>query len=223
LNDSGYEERTAALAPGEVGQILVAWIVLSLAISISYLGGLFEGTGDAAGIAAAFIATATAFVFHEMGHKFVAMRFGYVAHFRVWAWGLALTLITAVVSQGTFMFGAPGAVYIAPAVAGGYYAYGRYSDGLRSQEHDSVLISAAGPGTNLAFAILFLALLIFGPASGFVQTVASYGFSLNVGLGAFNMLPIPPMDGYKIFRGSIPRALMIALPLWGMFLLLLLG
>jgi Zn-dependent protease len=158
-----------------------------------------------------------------MGHKFVAMRFGYVAHFRVWAWGLALTLITAVVSQGSFMFGAPGAVYIAPAVAGGYYAYDRRSDGLRSEEHDNVLISAAGPGTNLAFGLLFLSLLIFGPATGFVQTVASYGFSLNVGLGAFNMLPIPPMDGYKIFRGSIPTALMIALPLWGMFLLLLLG
>ncbi len=222
MNDLDYGRRTSTFAPGEVGQILVAWIVLSLAISVSYLGGLFEGAGDAAGIAAAFIGTATAFILHEMGHKFVAMRFGYVAHFQVWAWGLALTLITAVVSQGAFMFGAPGAVYIAPAVAGGYYAYGRRSDVLRSQDRENMLISAAGPGTNLAFAILFLALLIFGPATGFVQTVASYGFSLNVGLGAFNMLPIPPMDGYKIFRGSIPRALLIALPLWGMFLLLLL-
>ena len=150
------------------------------------------------------------------------MRFGYVAHFQVWAWGLALTLITAVVSQGSFIFGAPGAVYIAPAVAAGYHAYGRYTDGPRGQDRENMLISAAGPGTNLAFAVLFLALLIFGPATGFVQTVASYGFSLNVGLGAFNMLPIPPMDGYKIFRSSIPRALLIALPLWGMFLLLLL-
>ena len=223
MDDSRYQERTGAFAPGEVGQILVAWIVLSLAISVSYLGGLFEGTGDAYGIAAAFIATATAFIFHEMGHKFVAMRLGYVAHFQVWAWGLALTLITAVVSQGSFIFGAPGAVYIAPAVAAGYHAYGRYSDGLRSQDRENMLISAAGPGTNLAFGIFFLALLIFGPAAGFVQTVASYGFAMNVGLGAFNMLPIPPMDGYKIFRGSIPRALLIALPLWGMFLLLILG
>jgi len=223
LDGPEYEERTRAFAPGEVGQILVAWVVLSLAVSISYLGGLFEGAGDAVGIAAAFIATATAFILHEMGHKFVAVRLGYVAHFRVWAWGLALTLITAVLSQGAFMFGAPGAVYIAPAVAGGYYAFGRRSDGPRGQDRENMLISAAGPGTNLAFAVLFLALLIFGPASGFVQMVASYGFSLNVGLGAFNMLPIPPMDGYKIFRCSIPRALLLALPLWGMFLLLFLG
>ena len=37
-----------------------------------------------------------------------------MAHFQIWLWGIALTLITAVVFQGTFLFGAPGAVYIAP-------------------------------------------------------------------------------------------------------------
>lgn len=84
-------------------------------------------------------------------------------------------------------------------------------------------ISAAGPGTNLAFGIFFLFLALVGPTTGFISTVASYGFTLNVGLGSFNMLPIPPMDGYKIFKTSIPTALAIALPLWSMFLLLLLG
>jgi Zn-dependent protease len=33
------------------------------------------------------------------------------------------------------------------------------------------------------------------------------------------MLPVPPLDGSKIFRKSIPIALGIALPLWAMFLL----
>jgi len=86
-----------------------------------------------------------------------------------------------------------------------------------------MLISAAGPGTNLLFSIFCLVLLLVGPARGFVSTVASYGFALNVGLGAFNMLPIPPMDGYKVFKGNIPMALAIALPLWGLFLLLVLA
>lgn len=207
-------------APGEVGQIMAAWIVLSLAVSISYLGGLFQGIGDVGGVVAAFIATFTGFVLHEMGHKFVAIRFGYVAHFRVWAWGLALALITAVLTQGAFMFGAPGAVYIAPATAAGYFGYDHYR--RRDPDRDNMLISAAGPGTNLAFAIFFLLLLLVGPATGFISTVALYGFSLNLGLGSFNMLPIPPMDGYKIFKSNIPTALAIALPLWGMFLLLFL-
>jgi len=70
---------------------------------------------------------------------------------------------------------------------------------------------------NLAFALAFLALLVFLPINGFVTTVESIGLSLNVGLGSFNMLPIPPMDGSKIFRNNIAVALAIALPLWTMF------
>jgi Zn-dependent protease len=88
----------------------------------------------------------------------------------------------------------------------------------RNEAKDNMLISAAGPGVNLAFALLFLVILLFAPVSGFVTTVAVYGFSLNVGLGSFNMLPIPPIDGYKIFKNNILVALAIALPLWAMFL-----
>ena len=120
------------------------------------------------------------------------------------------------ISQGNFLFGAPGAVYIAPAAGAGYYAYERYA---QKEKRDNMLISAAGPGVNLAFALIFLVSSLLLPGSGFASTVAAYGLSLNVGLGSFNMLPIPPMDGYKIFKGSIPAALAIAIPLWTMFLL----
>ncbi|MBO0888824.1 metalloprotease, partial [Candidatus Bathyarchaeota archaeon] len=80
----------------------------------------------------------------------------------------------------------------------------------------------AGPGINLAFALAFLTLFAVVPF-GFLGLVAQFGFQLNVGLGSFNMLPVPPLDGSKIFRKSIPIAFAIALPLWGMFLGLVLG
>jgi hypothetical protein len=76
------KERGSVLAPGEIGQIIIAWVVLSLAISLSYVGGIPQGTGDYLEIVAAFIATATGFILHEMGHKFTAMRLGYTAHLR---------------------------------------------------------------------------------------------------------------------------------------------
>jgi len=80
-----------------------------------------------------------------------------------------------------------------------------------------MIISAAGPGLNLAFAIGFLALLLSVPF-GFLHTVAFSGLFLNLGLGSFNMLPVPPLDGSKIFRKSLPIALGIALPLWAMLI-----
>ena len=142
---------SSQFAPGELRSILLAWIVLSIAISISDIEGLFTGAGNVENIAAAFIAIGTAFVLHEMGHKFVAIRLGYVAHFQVWIWGIALTLLTAVAFQGRFIFGAPGAVYIAPAVGAGYLGYEQRRS---NPDRDNMLISAAGPGTNLAFAHL---------------------------------------------------------------------
>ncbi len=202
--------------PFEALSIAIAWVVLSVGITYQYLGDLLNGIpGSSEYVAAGFIATATGFILHEMGHKYVAISRGYVAHFRVWVWGLALTLITVVLSGGSFLFGAPGAVYIAPAAIA--YSYG-YAP--RDPEQENMLISAAGPGINLAFALLFLALLFVSATNSFLFIISQTGFLLNVGLGSFNMIPFPPLDGSKIFRKNLLVGLALALPLWGMFLFL---
>lgn len=216
-------EVSSQFSPGEVPSIILAWLVLSFGITYSAFVGLLNGAGTLPYILAGFIATATGFIIHEMGHKFVAIRHGYVAHFRVWTWGLLLTLITAVASGGSFLFGAPGAVYIAPAASAGYYGSGyTWSTGRADEAQENMIISAAGPGINLAFALAFLGLLLAVP-TGFIGIVALFGFELNVGLGSFNMLPVPPLDGSKIFRKNILVALALALPLWGLFLTLVTG
>jgi Zn-dependent protease len=212
---------TSQFSPGEIPSIIVAWLVLSFALSYNTIIGLINGVQGAniGFIFAALIATATGFIIHEMGHKFVAIRYGYVAHFRVWVWGLVLTLVTAVASSGNFLFGAPGAVYIAPAMASGYYyGYSGYaSPGRYDPGRENMIISAAGPGINLIFAVGFLALYFSLAANTFLSVVAAFGAALNIGLGSFNMLPIPPLDGSKIFRKNILIALAIAGPLWFMF------
>ena len=201
---------------GEILSIVVAWIVLSVAITYRNLVGFLIGTSGVDVVMAGFVATATGFVLHEMGHKYVAIRRGYLAHFRLWIWGLVLTISIVTLSRGGLVFGAPGAVYIAPSAAGFYgYNSGR---GTVDPEEDNMIISAAGPGINLAFAIGFLLLWLSVPA-GFLSTVAAYGLLLNVGLGSFNMLPVSLLDGAKIFRKSIPIGLGIALPLWAMFII----
>lgn len=214
---------SSQFSPGEIGSILIAWIVLSFAITYRYLIDLYNGTGGSLDfVIAGFIATATGFIIHEMGHKFVAIGRGYVAHFRLWTWGLLLTIFTVVATMGNFLFGAPGAVYIAPAAVAGYGYGSDWSQRATNEQHENMVISAAGPGINLAFALAFLAVFAVFP-TGFLGVVGFFGFELNTGLGSFNMLPVPPLDGSKIFRNSIPVALAIALPLWGMFLGLALG
>jgi Zn-dependent protease len=211
---------SSQFSPGEISSIIIAWIVLSVAITYGNFVRLFTGMGSLEVVIAGFIATATGFITHEMGHKFVAIRRGYVAHFRLWMWGLLLTLFIVVFSGGGIVFGAPGAVYIAPAAIAAYGYDSTYRP--RDPEQENMIISAAGPGINLAFAVSFLSLFLFAP-SGFLSNVALFGFELNVGLGSFNMIPIPPLDGSKIFRKNLLVGLAIALPLWAMFLFLFIG
>src|SRR5207249_6904526 len=137
-NTSGMGQVSSQFSPGEISSIVIAWLVLSVAITYGNFTRLFTGTGNLEVVIAGFVATATGFIIHEMGHKFVAIRRGYVAHFRLWTWGLLLTLFTAVGTGGSFLFGAPGAVYIAPAAAVGY-GYG-YSWSYRStdEEHENM-------------------------------------------------------------------------------------
>ena len=206
---------SSQFSSGEILSIIVAWIVLSVAITYQNLVGFITGTGSRDIVMAGFVATATGFILHEMGHKYFAIRRGYLAHFRLWIWGLVLTISIVTLSGGGLVFGAPGAVYIAPAAAQ-IYGYDT-GPGPVDPEEDNMIISAAGPGINLAFAVGFLVMHFLFP-SGFLSTVADYGFFLNVGLGSFNMLPVSLLDGAKIFRKSIPIALSIALPLWAMFI-----
>src|SRR5437016_1417439 len=208
---------SSQFSPGEISSIIIAWLVLSIAITYQNFVGLFTGIGSLEIVIAGFVATATGFIIHEMGHKFVAIRRGYVAHFRLWMWGLLLTLFVVIFSQGSIVFGAPGAVYIAPA-AMAYYGYDSATR-PRDPEQENMVISAAGPGINLAFAVTFLSLFFVAPLGSFLSTIAQFGFLLNAGLGSFNMIPVPPLDGSKIFRKNIPVALAIALPLWAMLFL----
>ena len=212
---------SSQFSPGEISSIIIAWLVLSVAITYQNFVGLFTGIGSLEIVIAGFVATATGFIIHEMGHKFVAIRRGYVAHFRLWMWGLLLTLFVVVFSGGGIVFGAPGAVYIAPAAMAAYGYDSTYRP--RDPEQENMVISAAGPGINLAFAVAFLGLFLAAPLGSFLSTIAQFGFALNVGLGSFNMLPVPPLDGSKIFRKNIIVGLGLALPLWAMFLILFIG
>ena len=76
------------------------------------------------------------------------------------------------------------------------------------------IVAIAGPLGNLLMAILFAIplRLMFGGflfstpgvVTEFVQTLCVIGVRLNIFLIAFNLLPIPPLDGFWVLRGVLP-------------------
>ncbi len=74
---------------------------------------------------------------------------------------------------------------------------------LRNRRLGMVLVSAAGIVTNmlLAFAALFLSRLLSLSPSGMPAVLLYYFAQINIILAAFNLIPLPPLDGSKILMG----------------------
>lgn len=75
---------------------------------------------------------------------------------------------------------------------------------LRHPRRDSALISLAGPVSNILLAIacsILMRLFIAFPLIGLLQPL----IILNVVLAVFNLIPIHPLDGFKIVGGVLPE------------------
>src|SRR5688572_5115639 len=79
---------------------------------------------------------------------------------------------------------------------------------LRHPRRDQILVTAAGPASNLIIAVVAAAAMGAGAMSGgrWLDLLVYEALTLNVLLAVFNMLPIPPLDGGQILMALLPRS-----------------
>ncbi len=182
----------------ELFQLGVAILGLSTAFTVVlanplYGGGLVLFPGNFAAnlgfdFLAALVSVASGVGLHEIMHKVVAERYGHWAEFRYSLQGLLMAFVLAFLC---FIFGAPGATYISGSVT--------------PQQNSN--ISAAGPLTNITLGVIFFGAAVALFPTAFLGTIAgdlyvlfAIAASVNLALAAFNMIPIMPLDGAKVWH-----------------------
>ena len=199
----------------EVRDIVLSMLVI--AIAFAWPGFPLPAlTKIALTFAAVIIAVGTGFILHELAHKYTAIHYGCHSEYFAWPYGLALALALSFLTNGGFVFAAPGAVYIAGEI-------NRRQNGI---------ISIAGPLVNILLAILFFVVLAFVvpllasnvEIAMIAATIAFIGMRVNFFLAAFNLLPFGPLDGTKVISWNpivwgilfVPSAVIAFMP-WLVF------
>jgi len=98
-------------------------------------------------------------------------------------------------TSGAFLFG-----YAKPVPVN----FGR----LRNPKRDMIWVALAGPASNfvqaLLWAIVLIALAAAGVSERFFLEMARAGILVNMVMWAFNLFPLPPLDGGRILVGLLP-------------------
>ncbi|AAY79852.1 M50 family peptidase [Sulfolobus acidocaldarius] len=167
----------------------LAFLLAILSIAIAYIRP-YSLTYDPLVYLVFPIVTATiAIVPHEIAHRQIARRYGSYSRFALSFTGFLITLLVNLISA----FG------ISPFVifASGYtLILGRF--GVPTQEVEGK-ISFGGPAVNLAVSIVSFIIAGF-TSNPLVYIFFAELYSFNAWVAFFNLLPIPPLDGFKVFR-----------------------
>jgi Zn-dependent protease len=163
---------------------------------------------------------------HEAAHGYAARHFG---DDTAWKLGritlnpikhidpvgtIVMPLVLYFATAGAFLFG-----YAKPVPV----QFGR----LKNPKRDMIWVALAGPGANLVQAILWNLVLYVLAFSGiderFFVEMARAGVLVNLVMFAFNLFPLPPLDGGRILVGLLPwkQAMMVSrIEPWGFFIVM---
>ncbi len=148
-----------------------------------------------------------AITLHEAAHGYAAKYFGDrtaqmlgrvtlnpLSHIH-WLGTIVLPLLLYFSTSGALLFG-----YAKPVPVN----FGN----LRHPKRDMVWVALAGPGINLiqalVWALLYVVYTDFGVTEKFFLAMCKAGVLSNVVMFAFNLFPLPPLDGGRIVVGLLP-------------------
>ncbi len=154
-----------------------------------------------------------AIVFHEVAHGWVARRLGDPTAANLGR--LTLNPLSHIDIIGTVLLPA-----FLISIGGPVFGYAKpvpvdYNN-LKDPRRDMVRVALAGPGANVALALLSLVFvkvimisggIAIGSVSSYLWFISLTSVRINAMLAVFNIVPVPPLDGGRVLVGLLPERL----------------
>lgn len=179
--------------PYEIRGLAVSILVIAFVISFKEWGATSFDLG--AGLYNLFnsiLIAALSILVHDTGQRLWGLTIGYRVEFKMWTFGLIAALVIAFISNGNLWLIVP-AGFMIHHLAGPRLGWFRYGLNFFGQ----AMIALAGPLFSLMLIILFKILSVFSS-----NVLIEKAIIFNVIYAITCLLPIPPLDGSKIYFGS---------------------
>ena len=175
----------------EIKGLLVTIIVLGFVASFSEWGyDTFDAKIGIINLVNAILIVALAIIARQAVQRILALAMNLKAEFKEWYPGLVIAIILAIVSGGKILFLVPGGIFL-HFLEEHRLGYFRYGLSYTAQGYICLL----GVLANVFLATLFKGLSILIPAN----TLLIKAVTINMWMALIAMLPIPPLDGSRIF------------------------
>tara|TARA_Y100000310_G_scaffold345388_1_gene464387 strand:+ start:1684 stop:2439 length:756 start_codon:yes stop_codon:yes gene_type:complete len=142
-----------------------------------------------------FIGVGISVLFHESGHRLVAFPAGFKVEYQLWWYGLVIGIIFALFSKGNIWILVPGGIWAHHMLIHrlGFFRYGPNTFAIS-------VIALSGPLASIICATLIKTIqwIFFSAGSPFLQKL----FIFNLAYAVWSLIPIPPLDGSKVFFHS---------------------
>lgn len=179
--------------PSEIKGLIISILVIAFIISFKEWGvESFDFVEGIKNFFNAVLIVALSILVHDAGQRIWALAIGYRIEFKLWSFGLILALIAAFISNGNLWLIIP-AGFMLHHLAGHRLGWFRYDINYFGQ----AMVALTGPLFSFMLIILLKIFSVFS-ASVLVQKAIMF----NVVYAITSLLPVPPLDGSKIYFGS---------------------
>ena len=177
----------------ELRGLIIAMLAIAFIISFKEWGTTsFDFQVGLYNLFNVILIVALSILVHDAGQRLWGLAVGYQVEFRMWTFGLIVALIVAFISNGNLWLIVPSG-FLLHHLAGHRLGWFRYGINYFGQG----MVALAGPLFTLMLVIFLKVLSAFSP-----NPLIHKAIIFNVIYAITSLLPIPPLDGSKIYFGS---------------------